>query len=214
MSNAKQNILERLRDHPAPMQEKPLPFMPKYNWGKEELIDHLIDKMKAVRTEIYRVKRKVWLDWLHSELVKRHADNVLLGTNPLGIDIHDRISDTFPTYYYQDPVDDWKENLFHGADIGITSTRGAIAETGSLILWPDHFEPRLLSLAPPTHIAIVDSNEIYETFAHAAHEQEWHKGMPSNALLVSGPSKTADIEQTLAYGIHGPKSLVVAVLVD
>jgi L-lactate dehydrogenase complex protein LldG len=43
-------------------------------------------------------------------------------------------------------------------------------------------------------------------------EQGWAQAMPTNALLISGPSKTADIEQTLAYGVHGPKRLIVLVV--
>jgi len=39
----------------------------------------------------------------------------------------------------------------------------------------------------------------------------WIENMPSNALLISGPSKTADIELTLAFGVHGPKELVVLI---
>jgi len=46
------------------------------------------------------------------------------------------------------------------------------------------------------------------------HAQRWSDGMPTNALLVSGPSKTADIQVTLAYGAHGPKELVVLLLVN
>ena len=42
--------------------------------------------------------------------------------------------------------------------------------------------------------------------------QNWAAGMPTNALLISGPSKTADIEQTLAYGVHGPKELIVLII--
>jgi L-lactate dehydrogenase complex protein LldG len=40
-------------------------------------------------------------------------------------------------------------------------------------------------------------------------KEGWSNGMPTNALLISGPSKTADIQQTLAYGAHGPRELVV-----
>jgi len=42
---------------------------------------------------------------------------------------------------------------------------------------------------------------------------DWGNALPANALVISGPSKTADIEQTLAYGVHGPRRLVV-LLVD
>ena len=46
-------------------------------------------------------------------------------------------------------------------------------------------------------------------FGEAVRTQNWTGGLPTNALLVSGPSKSADIEQTLAYGVHGPKELIV-----
>jgi len=42
--------------------------------------------------------------------------------------------------------------------------------------------------------------------------ENWAGGLPTNALLISGPSKTADIQQTLAYGAHGPKELIVLVI--
>jgi len=87
-----------------------------------------------------------------------------------------------------------------------------IAETGSLTLWPTPDEPRLMSLVPPVHIAVLNASEIYTTFHEAMLAREWAAGMPTNALLISGPSKTADIEQTLAYGVHGPKELIVLVI--
>ena len=93
----------------------------------------------------------------------------------------------------------------------LTSCRGAIAETGSLVLWPTPEEPRLLSLVPPIHCVLLDATQIRSTFAELSVEQGSSQGMPTNALLISGPSKSADIEQTLADGVHGPKELIVLV---
>ncbi|MCG5241214.1 LutC/YkgG family protein [Azospirillum doebereinerae] len=113
---------------------------------------------------------------------------------------------------YDRPVETFKEQLFEGIDAGLTSTLGAIAETGSLILWPSAQEPRLLSLVPHIHVALLRADALYDTFWQAMRDNRWAEGMPTNALLVSGPSKTADIEQTLAYGVHGPKRLIVVVI--
>jgi len=102
-----------------------------------------------------------------------------------------------------------KAELFANIDAAVTTTRGAIAETGTLIVWPSADEPRLNSLVPPMHVALLDVEKIVDTLDDAI--EEWNE-MPPNALLISGPSKTADIEQTLAYGVHGPKRLVVVLI--
>ncbi|MCW4152934.1 lactate utilization protein C [Halomonas sp. 18H] len=108
-------------------------------------------------------------------------------------------------------VESWQAELFHRVDAGLTSCRGAIAETGSLWLWPTPDEPRLLSLVPPLHLAILDAATLEDTFFEVVERHGWTERMPGNALLISGPSKTADIAQVLAYGVHGPRDLVVLV---
>jgi len=104
-------------------------------------------------------------------------------------------------------------DLFHRLDAGFTQARGAIAETGTLILWSSAEEPRSLSLVPPIHFVLLDATRIYNTFYEAMTSEGWQDGLPTNSLLISGPSKTADIQQTLAYGAHGPRELIVLAIV-
>jgi L-lactate dehydrogenase complex protein LldG len=69
-----------------------------------------------------------------------------------------------------------------------------------------------MSLTPGLHIAVLEAETIFNTFAEAMDRQGWlEQGLPTNALLISGPSKTADIELTLTFGVHGPKELVVLI---
>jgi L-lactate dehydrogenase complex protein LldG len=67
---------------------------------------------------------------------------------------------------------------------------------------------------PPVHIVLLDAAKIHNTFFEAMTAESWQNGLPTNALLISGPSKTADIQQTLAYGAHGPKELIVLLMGD
>ena len=69
-----------------------------------------------------------------------------------------------------------------------------------------------MSRVPPVHIALFDASCLYENFYQAISQEGWANGLPTNSLLISGPSKTADIQQTLAYGAHGPKELIVLVI--
>ena len=83
-----------------------------------------------------------------------------------------------------------------------------------MILWPTPDEPRLMSLAPAVHIAVLEASKIHDSLASAMRTERWAERMPTNALLISGPSKTADIELVLTFGVHGPKELIVLVLND
>lgn len=115
---------------------------------------------------------------------------------------------------YDRPVEAFKRELFTGVDAGFTGTVGGIAETGGLLLMPGSAEPRLMSLVPPIHIALLRASTIQDSFWSAMKALGWGRSLPPNALLISGPSKTADIEQTLAYGVHGPKRLIVVLVND
>ena len=109
-------------------------------------------------------------------------------------------------------VEDCKRALFDATDAGITAACGAIAETGTLVAWPGPTEPRTLSLVPPIHFVLLDAARICDDLHQAMTDGRWAERLPTNLLLISGPSKTADIQQTLAYGAHGPKELIVLLI--
>lgn len=212
MSNARDNILAHLREKRTASSESPPVYIPQHQWSKNEKVSRLTERMTAVRTEVIHLPESDWVRWLNEELPQRELNSILMGNNETGREFLSQSSAPLQVQTYDREIEEWKDDLFKNIDVGITTTRGGIAETGSLILWPDEQEPRLLSLVPPVHIALLKADEIYHTFAEAMHEQNWSTQMPTNALLISGPSKTADIEQTLAYGIHGPRQLIVLIL--
>jgi L-lactate dehydrogenase complex protein LldG len=112
------------------------------------------------------------------------------------------------------PLEDWKSELFETVDAGFTVARSGIAATGTLILAPDAGTPRTVSLVPPLHIALVYARTLHADLHAAAQAERWRDGMPTNLVLASGPSKTSDIQQTLAYGAHGPRWMWVIIVTD
>jgi L-lactate dehydrogenase complex protein LldG len=65
---------------------------------------------------------------------------------------------------YAGPVETFKEDLFQ-IDAGITSVRAGVADTGAVVLWPTPDEPRLMSLVPPVHVAVLDADTIYNSLS-------------------------------------------------
>jgi L-lactate dehydrogenase complex protein LldG len=111
--------------------------------------------------------------------------------------------------HYEQPIEAWRDRMFDGIDAALTSARSAVAEIGSIILWPTPSEPRLMSLVPHIHFVLLEASSIHSDLHSAITAEGWNSRLPTNALLIGGPSKTADIQQTLAYGAHGPKELIV-----
>jgi L-lactate dehydrogenase complex protein LldG len=175
------------------------------------MIVKLSEKLQSARAETYLLSDAELIDWLNEELPKRGVNNILMSTS-IAKQISKDINNEIEILKYEDPYESWSEKLFNETDASITTTIGAIAQSGSIVLHPTHEEPRLMSLVPDIHIALVYEDTIYETFDQIITNQYWAKNMPTNALLISGPSKTADIEQVLAYGVHGPKELIVLIL--
>jgi L-lactate utilization protein LutB len=100
------------------------------------------------------------------------------------------------------------------ADAGFTRARAACAATGTVVLAASDHETRMASLLPPVHVVAVPRDALVETPGDVLRDlpRVFPDGLPSAFALATGPSKSADIDGRVVYGVHGPLA-VVAVLV-
>jgi len=108
---------------------------------------------------------------------------------------------------------------FFAADIGLSGANVVAAEIGALFLIENEGNIRLATGAPPVHIALVGMEKLVPTFSDACKVAEvtWRYAnytVPSYMSMVSGPSKTGDIEKVTTYGAHGPKEFHVIFMDD
>lgn len=109
-------------------------------------------------------------------------------------------------------------NLGRGqGDDAVTMSRArtAAAETGTLFLTSGEENPTTLNFLPDTHIAVIRKNDIlgsYEDAWNALRDIYGHRTLPRAVNLISGPSRTADIEQIIVMGAHGPRRLHVIIV--
>jgi L-lactate dehydrogenase complex protein LldG len=214
---ARDRILARLQAAPraeAPRPEASPPPAPAPD--RAARVARLKALMQAMRADVHVVPAPEWLPCLRAVLRARSLQTLVYAPETsIGAALRaawEEDADGLPALVpYDQPVEAFKEALF-AADAAVTTAAGAVADVGALILRPDAHEPRLMSLVPPVHIALLAADAIHASLSDAMRDGRWAQDMPTNLLLVSGPSKTADIELTLAFGVHGPKELVVLVL--
>jgi L-lactate dehydrogenase complex protein LldG len=218
MSDARSAILRRLR---ASGETGPLPsldtaVLERRQWPAAERVERLRKGMEAVHAEFLEASPASWPAVVRAFCEGEGVPNLLFGpASDAGSALAAAWGPGAPQLMpYDRPVEAFKTELFSDVAAGFTGTVGGIAETGGLLLLPGPDEPRLLSLVPPIHIALLRASTIQDTFWSAVKALGWGRSLPPNALLISGPSKTADIEQTLAYGVHGPKRLIVVLVQD
>jgi L-lactate dehydrogenase complex protein LldG len=221
MSSSREAIFERLRDaNPEVKTMETIAYQPWVSNETEVLKTRFIDGLSASHAEVLTTNRHALNETLKTLIIEKQFARIAIGT---GGDLHSEIVKAFSLVQITLPLnilpfdDDFaqcKSQLFNDIDAGITHCRAGIADTGTLVLWPDNTEPRTLSLIPPAHIALIKRSTIVSNFAELMVTEAWQNKMPTNIVLVSGPSKTADIQQTLAYGAHGPSQLIVVLIED
>jgi L-lactate dehydrogenase complex protein LldG len=212
---ARNNILGRLRAAPVAALP-PLPDVKAWfdsqrrNEDLAQRVLRLRAAMQAVKTEFHDVTPTDWPDVLLRIAAAKGIGNLLVGSNTAhGDELQAHPLGQLQLVHYEQPIEAWRDRMFDGIDAALTSARSAVAEIGSIILWPTPSEPRLMSLVPHIHFVLLEASSIHSDLHSAITAEGWNSRLPTNALLIGGPSKTADIQQTLAYGAHGPKELIV-----
>lgn len=101
--------------------------------------------------------------------------------------------------------------VFDEIDAGVTGADFAVAETGTLVIAHGGDQPRLVSLAPILHIAVVGIDRLVPTYEDALVTFYGNTGRvsPAHVTLITGPSMTADIRATSFKGMHGPRRIIV-----
>src|SRR5205814_5124805 len=105
------------------------------------------------------------------------------------------------------------------AEVGITGAEFALAETGSLVLTSRSEGAQLASLAPPVHVALYRQNQVLASLDDVLERLALSGGPPApdagrSVVFVTGTSRTADIEQVLIRGVHGPREVHAILVAD
>lgn len=141
----------------------------------------------------------------HSRL-KKYSDDCIRRKNARDITVDEIINNG------NDPIR-LREKLSK-ADIGVSFAFCIIAETGSAVLLSSPCEPRILSLLPETSVIIADSKRVIPELTDVVEliQNEMDFKDLSCMTVISGPSRTADIEKVLVMGVHGPRNLHIILL--
>jgi L-lactate dehydrogenase complex protein LldG len=208
--NARQEILARLRQ-----QEREVKPPPAWTSRRQfaDLADRFTQTLRANKGEVYRVgDLEAALERLGELLAELEAKRVVANGEPpfSTLDLGEHWPDIEWHQVGDSPGD--TRDFCATADAGLGGADAALAETGSILISSGPGRSRLATLLPPVHLALVPTSRLTpDIFTWTATRQG---PPPANMVLVSGPSKTGDIEQTLVIGVHGPRRFIVILYED
>ena len=180
-----------------------------------ERIAQFQQMLEAAHAEVIRASTASWAADLAQRLAAAGVRSLLLDTACAeGQALAAALPAAVQARDYAQPIEQWKAELFDTIDAGFTVARSGLAATGTLVVAPDANAPRTVSLVPPLHVALIHARTLHADLHAAVAAERWSEDMPTNLVMISGPSKTSDIQQTTAYGAHGPRALWVVIVTD
>ncbi|MEX2424382.1 MAG: lactate utilization protein [Acidimicrobiia bacterium] len=97
------------------------------------------------------------------------------------------------------------QSAYSELDLGITGAEAGFAESGTIVLRSGPGRPRMASLIPLVHVALVGVGDLHRSLSHWAEDHAAGIADAANVVFITGPSKTGDIEQHINVGVHGPR---------
>jgi len=164
--------------------------------GRGMLVATLADARLVVEELLERIAPGSALCWQHP-LLERLGLAELLAARSIELLDYARLADLTPAQQREQCL---------AAGIGITSATLAVAETGTLVMVAEPGRERMASLLPPVHVAVITADQIRPDLFAVFRELEsaGFDRLGSNVTLITGPSKTGDLELRLTTGVHGP----------
>ncbi|MCF8198645.1 MAG: lactate utilization protein C [Sulfuritalea sp.] len=211
-SVARERILSRLRAAPQIVMTAPAVLTSPAEQSPETMLEQFRRGIEAFHAEVIDARERTWPIVLAEICATKRIATLMLP--PVGMVNLQPWLDGPRLSRFDRPIETLKTELFDATNASLTIADGAIADTGTLIQSDPQRMPRTLSLVPPIHICLLDVRHLYPSLQSAVAATRWAEAMPSNLIFITGPSKTADIQQTMAYGAHGPRELVVLLTED
>ena len=195
---------------------------------RKRLLDRLIHEGSFLNLRVIPVPTGAEAAQAIAELARDRAPEwsdarcLVAWRHPLidGLNLEERFKDQGIPVYVPDP-EPADAGLFRlraqTALIGVTSADYCIAESASLVLKTRPGQPRMVSLLPSIHVAVITEDQLIESLKECYALVKWNpvdgiQGMTCCMTLISGPSKTADIEAVMVHGAHGPREMIIYVL--
>jgi L-lactate dehydrogenase complex protein LldG len=219
--HAREEILGRLKSvrKVTHAQRPAKPVLSEINLDQEKLLQRFTSELNWQTGTIYQAKDKEDAVCILSDIASTERLKTILATSwdIYGVDIKTfgtQNSVSVSTVQNFSSREEFRESAFT-VDAGITSADFAVAETGTLGLIFHKNHPRLVSIAPPVHIAILPISKLYAVYENVI-EQVFKNTdhIPSQFCFITGPSATADIQGVPFKGMHGPLKIFVIFIMD
>ena len=219
--HAREEILGRLKSvrKVTPAQRPAKPVLSEISLDQEQLLQRFTAELNAQTGLVYQAKDKEDAVRILSGIAAAEGLKSVLATSG---NIYDVDIKTFGTqnnvsvstiHDFSDRTA-FRESAFT-VDAGITSADFAVAESGTLGLIFHKDQPRLVSIAPPVHIAILPVSKLYAVYENVI-EQVFKntEQIPGQFCFITGPSATADIQGVSFKGMHGPVKIFVIFIMN
>ena len=221
MSDARTEVMRRVRDYLAGAREREemperggavaaYPGMPSGLESAADCTNRFHEVLERAGGKVFRVADEVEAARVLAErLESRGTRELALSDAPLV----ERLAADLPDEIARFDGSRDRARLL-ACDAGLSTAQWGIAETGTLLLNSSDERHRLVSLVPPVHIAVLRASDIVPALGAAlASGRAAAPSLAGRALtLITGPSRTADIELELVVGVHGPRELDVLLL--